>query len=92
MQQTDPRIEDQKMEDVFRAVARERRVTLRKLGEELGLDKDELHDKLSALKKAELVEEKPSSIEDLNIYYLTRYGFSAERRLKRQGMKLKGFA
>jgi DNA-binding transcriptional ArsR family regulator len=89
MRQIDHLIDDPKAQEVFSAVARERRVTLRKLTQELGIGKQELQEKLYALKRAELVEEMPSSIDDLNVYYLTSDGFSADRKLKRLGVKFR---
>lgn len=92
MQKTDPLIEDEKAQAVFSAVARDRRVTFRQLVKELSIDRDEVQEKLQTLKKAELVKEKVSSIEDLNTYYLTSKGFSADRSLKRLGAKLRPFS
>lgn len=91
MRQIDHLIDDPKVQEVFSAVARERRVTLRKLAQELDIGKQELQEKLHALKRAELVEEMPSSIDDLNVYYLTSDGFSADRKLKRLGVKFRAF-
>lgn len=89
MRQPDPLIDDEKAQEVFSAVARDRRVTLRKLAQELAISKDEVQEKLQALKRADLVEEKASTIDDLNTYYLTRQGFSADRQLRRLGVKFR---
>lgn len=86
---SDPLIDDEKAQQVFHAVARDRRVTLRKLAQELAFGREELQETLQTLKRADLVEERLSTIDDLNTYYLTRDGFSAERRLRRLGLTLR---
>jgi DNA-binding MarR family transcriptional regulator len=69
----------------FEAVAKERKIRFGALRETLGLEQEDILEKLGELEQANLIksQEAPGQVEDLRWYSITAEGLATERELNR---------
>jgi predicted transcriptional regulator len=74
---------DRDTRSVFATVAKERKLRFRDIRVSLNMEPSQAQKSLALLKEADLVKEELGPVEDLNTFYVTTRGLSAERQLNR---------